>query len=286
MKTRAKSALLMAPFLIIVFLGGYFLIAGVILLTLYALKEFSEAFGDKKPATWVFWVSTAILYIGYLIPKIHTYIILPWIFISIVLCFVSMFAMEKRDLMQGFTSFIGVFYIIFLAFHIVLVDNMQIIGFEDGFHVPLQGFANAHALSGLQTYVWVVILSAFGTDIFAYFTGMAIGSHKLCPSISPKKTVEGAIGGVLGSVLLCGLFGLFFLPLGTTNCVIIGIIGGVTSQIGDLSASVLKRKIGIKDWSSLIPGHGGVLDRIDSMLFTAPTVFYILMIRAVLFGGA
>ena len=277
MKTRAKSALLMAPLLIVVFLGGYFLIAGVILLTLYALKEFAEAFGEKKPATWVFWVSTAILYIGYLIPTVHSYIILPWVFVSIILCFISMFSMEKRDLMQGFTTFVGVFYIIFLAFHIVLVDE----SFKNPFHI-----SEHIAFSGFSTYVWIIVLSAFGTDIFAYFVGMAIGSHKLCPSISPKKTVEGAIGGILGSVLLCGLFGLFFLPLGTSNCILIGVIGGVTSPIGDLSASVMKRKMDIKDWSSLIPGHGGVLDRIDSMLFTAPTVFYILMLKAVFIGGA
>ena len=277
MKTRAKSALLMAPMLIIVFLGGYFLVAGVILMTIYALKEFSDAFGEKKPATWVFWVSIAILYIGYLIPQIRLFIIMPWMFISIILCFISMFAMEKRDLLQGFTSFVGVFYIIFLAFHIVLVDG--------SFGTPLQ-ITGSFSFSGLQSYVWIIVLSAFGTDIFAYFVGTIIGSHKLCPSISPKKTVEGSIGGILGSVLLCGLFGLLFLPTGVTNCLLIGVVGGVTSQIGDLSASILKRKIGIKDWSSLIPGHGGVLDRIDSMLFTAPTVFYVLFLRAAFFGGA
>jgi phosphatidate cytidylyltransferase len=180
-----------------------------------------------------------------------------------------MFAIEKRDLMQGFTAFVGVFYIIFLAFHLVLVD--------DSFRTPLQ-ITEHFSLTGIHSYVWVVILSAFGTDIFAYFTGMALGSRKLCPQISPKKTVEGAIGGVLGSVLLCGLFGFFFLPLGFSNCIVIGIVGGVTSQLGDLSASVLKRKIGIKDWSSLIPGHGGILDRFDSVLFTAPFVFYYLNI--------
>jgi phosphatidate cytidylyltransferase len=276
MKTRAKSALLMAPMLIVVFLGGYFLYAGAFVLTLYALKEFSNAFGEKKPAAWVFVVSTILLYGGYLIPNLRAYVVLPWVFISIVLCFLSMFAMEKRDLLQGFTAFIGVFYIIFFAFHLVLVD--------DSFRTPLQ-ITEHFSLTGIHSYVWVVILSAFGTDIFAYFTGMALGSRKLCPQISPKKTVEGAIGGVLGSVLLCGLFGFFFLPLGFANCIVIGLIGGVTSQLGDLSASVLKRKIGIKDWSSLIPGHGGLLDRVDSILFTAPTVFYILFIKAALFGG-
>lgn len=270
----------MVPVLLLVFLGGYFLIAGVIVLTLYALKEFTSVFGEKKPAAWVFVVSTILLYAGFLIPQIRMYVVLPWLFLSIVLCFLSMFQMEKRDLMQGLATFLGVFYVIFLTFHIVLVDESYL---QQAIQIPVTDTFTL-TLSGIHSYLWVVILAAFGTDIFAYFIGMAIGSRKLCPSISPKKTVEGAIGGVLGSVLLCGLFGFFFLRGGFATCIVIGIVGGVVSQLGDLSASVLKRKIGIKDWSSLIPGHGGVLDRIDSLLFTAPMVFYILMIKATLFG--
>lgn len=276
MKTRAKSALIMAPFLVIIFLGGYFLIAGVAALTILALREFGKAFGEKKPAMWVFWTSLVILYVGYLVPQIHTTILLPWVFVSLLLCFISMFAMEKRDLLQGMATITGNFYIIFLAFHIVLVD---------GWFTKQLVFDNGFSVSGINSYVWIIILSAFGTDIFAYFIGMFLGSHKLCPSISPKKTVEGAIGGVLGSVVLCGIFGYFFLPAGFANCVVIGVVGGIVSQLGDLSASVMKRKIGIKDWGSLIPGHGGVLDRIDSILFTAPLVFYFLMLKATLFGA-
>ncbi|MCL1896151.1 MAG: phosphatidate cytidylyltransferase [Clostridiales bacterium] len=271
MKTRAKSALVMAPLLIIVFLGGYFLVAGVAVLSIFALREYSAAFGEKKPAMWVFWVSLGILYGGYLIPRIHAYILLPWVFITLVLCFLSMFAMDRRGLLEGMATVTGAFYINFLAFHLVLVDESFATRFEIG------GFA----VSGLHSYVWIVILTAFGTDIFAYFTGMLLGSHKLCPSISPKKTVEGAVGGVLGSVFLCGMFGYYFLPAGFTTCIVIGVAGGVVAQLGDLAASVMKRKIGIKDWGTLIPGHGGILDRIDSILFTAPLVFYILMIKAV-----
>jgi phosphatidate cytidylyltransferase len=266
----------MAPLLVIVFLGGYFLIAGTVVLTILALREFSSAFGEKKPAMWVLWASVAVLYGGYLIPKIHSYILLPWIFVSLLMCFVAMFAMEKRDFFQGMATITGVFYVIFLSFHIVLVD--------ESFTKPLE-LGGGFTLSGIHSYVWIVILSAFGTDIFAYFTGMLVGSRKLCPSISPKKTVEGAIGGVLGSLVLCGLFGYFLLPAGFANCIAIGLIGGVVAQLGDLSASVMKRKIGIKDWGALIPGHGGILDRIDSILFTAPLVFYILMLKATLVGA-
>ncbi|MDR1815264.1 MAG: phosphatidate cytidylyltransferase, partial [Clostridiales Family XIII bacterium] len=231
------------------------------------------AFGARRPARWPLLASAIILYAGYLVPPLRASITLPWVFIALVLCFLSMFAMEKRDLTQGFATFVGGFYIVFLAFHIVLVDTYY------ATPIPITG---NFGLSGIHSYVWVIFLAAFGTDVFAYFIGMLLGSRKLCPSISPKKTVEGAIGGVLGSVLLCGLFGFFFLPSGFSDCVALGLLGGVVSQLGDLSASVLKRHIGIKDWGTLIPGHGGVLDRIDSVLFTAPLVFYYLMIKAAL----
>jgi phosphatidate cytidylyltransferase len=131
----------------------------------------------------------------------------------------------------------------------------------------------------------LVFLTAFGTDIFAYFAGSFLGRHKLCPSISPKKTVEGAIGGVVGSVLLCGVFGYFALRGFFIHCVVIGALGGVLSQVGDLVASVIKRGAGVKDYGRLIPGHGGLLDRIDSVLFTAPLVFYYVYIANFIGSG-
>ena len=276
MKTRAKSALIMAPLLIIIFLGGYFLIAGVFVLSLIAIREYTNAFGTKKPTMWVMIISLSILTISFLVydfcrgPEGWFLAILPvWLFISLFLCFLSMFAMEKRDLSQGMATITGILYINFFAFHIVLVDS--------AYSVPKD--IGPFTLTGLNSYVWIIILAAFGTDIFAYLTGMLFGKHKLCPSISPKKTIEGSIGGIIGSVVLCGLFGWFFIPGGVIICIIIGIVGSVVAQIGDLSASVLKRKIGIKDWGTLIPGHGGVLDRIDSILFTAPFVYYFLFIK-------
>jgi len=290
MRERMKSALIMAPLLIIVFLGGYFLVAGVIVLTIMALREFAAAFGEKRPAMWVFWTSLAVLYGVFLFISIglskfdsstaivsfsHQYymFVLPiWVFVSATLCLLSMFAMEKRDLIHGMAAFVGVFYIIFFAFHLILVD-----------FGPLNPISiGTFSMSGLHTYVWIVLMSAFGTDIFAYLTGKAFGKRKLCPSISPKKTVAGSIGGVLGSVLLCGLFSLIFMPTELATCIVIGVAGGIFSQFGDLTASVMKRKIGIKDWGTLIPGHGGVLDRIDSILFVAPLVYFILTIRAFL----
>ena len=288
MKTRAKSALIMAPLLIIVFLGGYFLLAGVFMLSLLAIREYCDAFGDKKPVKWVLIASLCILTISYClylvidslglttvslsdISLMHS-IMLPWVFVSLILCFLSMFALEKRDLFQGMATITGIFYINFLAFHIVLIDN--------AYTIPIS--VGAFKFSGLNSYVWIVILAAFGTDIFAYLTGKAFGKHKLCPTISPKKTIEGSIGGIIGSVILCGLFGWLFIPDRFIDFIIIGIVGSIIAQLGDLTASVMKRKLDIKDWGTLIPGHGGVLDRVDSILFAAPFVYYFLLLKDLL----
>ena len=277
MKTRVISSLIMAPILLIVFLGGYFMLSGAIVFTILAIREYCSAFGEKRPAEWVLIASLCILYGGLFIEPLQPFAILAiWLFISIVLCFISMFSMEKRDLTQGMATIMGVVYIIFPLSHLVMIDK-----FFTGQYLYLGAFR----ASGLASYVWIVFLSAFGTDIFAFFTGKLFGRRKLIPSVSPKKTVEGSIGGIIGSVALCGLFGYFFLEKGFSICILIGVLGGVVSQLGDLSASVIKRKIGIKDWGTLIPGHGGILDRIDSVLFTAPLVFYILVMQQLLTGA-
>ena len=126
--------------------------------------------------------------------------------------------------------------------------------------------------------VWLIVITAFGTDVMAYFSGYIFGKHKLCPKISPKKTIEGSIGGILGSVILSGLFGYFFMPDIIVHCLVIGVLGGIVSQFGDLTASIFKRKMGIKDYGNLIPGHGGILDRFDSVLFTGPMVYYYIVL--------
>ena len=126
----------------------------------------------------------------------------------------------------------------------------------------------------IRDRVWLVIITAFGTDICAYFAGVTMGKHKLCPKISPKKTWEGAVGGILGSVILSGIFGLVFAGELLPHCLVIGFLASIVSMFGDLTASIFKRKMGIKDYGNLIPGHGGILDRFDSVLFTGPVIYF------------
>ena len=129
----------------------------------------------------------------------------------------------------------------------------------------------------------MVFAVAVGGDTFAYFIGSAVGGPKLCPAVSPNKTISGAVAGLCGSLiaaLVIGGVGLAVCDEATgallpsiPTCLLIGIIGGMAGQMGDLFASMVKRHCGIKDYSNLFPGHGGMLDRLDSILFTAVVMF-------------
>lgn len=125
-------------------------------------------------------------------------------------------------------------------------------------------------------WIWLVFMltCTWASDTMAYLVGRKWGKHRIAPALSPGKTVEGAVGGVLGSILAAALV-LFFNPqLPVAFVLVLGTLVGVAAQIGDLMESAIKRQAGIKDAGGLIPGHGGILDRFDSMLFTAPLVYY------------
>lgn len=148
------------------------------------------------------------------------------------------------------------------------------------------GFAIAYSFSSFlrleaaginRSYLLLPFILSFGCDTFAYFTGMAIGKHKLAPKVSPKKTMEGSAGGLAGNVL-CGLVFTFVMNrwLGGNarygGMIALALACGVVAQIGDLSFSLIKREFGVKDYGRLFLAHGGVLDRFDSVLFVAPMV--------------
>ncbi len=133
----------------------------------------------------------------------------------------------------------------------------------------------------------LIFMGAWMPDTFAYFSGMLFGKHKLIPKVSPKKTVEGAIGAVVGAVISFLVFGLvlsyyFDFTIHYPALIFLSLLCGVVAQFGDLSASVIKREWGKKDFGNLIPGHGGILDRVDSLLFVAPLTYYFLLIFEVI----
>ena len=122
--------------------------------------------------------------------------------------------------------------------------------------------------------VWIMFVGTWASDSFAYFVGSAIGRHRLCPSISPKKTVEGFLGSVVGTTACVAAAGQFFFGFTLGEMAVLGLAISLFATLGDLVESVLKRYVGIKDSGALFPGHGGVLDRFDSVLYTAPLVYF------------
>lgn len=129
-------------------------------------------------------------------------------------------------------------------------------------------------------YVWLIFICAWGSDSFAYLTGVAFGKHKMSPVLSPKKSIEGAVGGIVCAALLGALYGWFVQTRLPGRYLVVfalaGAVGALISMVGDLAASAIKRNYELKDYGKLIPGHGGVMDRFDSVIFTAPVVYWVL----------
>lgn len=132
--------------------------------------------------------------------------------------------------------------------------------------------------------VWLILISSWGCDTCAYAVGMLFGKHKIFPRLSPKKSLEGCIGGVAGAALLGGIYGYLFVEQAFPDKKVAGVIaficavGAVMSMVGDLAASAVKRNHDIKDYGNLIPGHGGIMDRFDSMTVTAPMIYFLAML--------
>lgn len=260
MKTRIISGLCMVPLVGIVYLGNYWLAALVFLIGIIGMREFFNGFRAMKihPSDAIAIVALVSLFlIHYIVPMdMRATSILAWFMAVIMIGSMYMFKVTERTPIDAMATIVGIIYIGFFAYHMLLIDEMK----------------------DYRILIWLVMLAAFGSDIFAYFTGVFLGKHKMAPNLSPKKTIEGAVGGIIGSAVVCGLFGYFIAPHYLIHSIIIGLVGAPISMCGDLTASAYKRRMGIKDYGKLIPGHGGIMDRFDSILFTAPFVYYYIIL--------
>lgn len=271
LKTRIISSIIGLILLaVVVSLGNITLAAAVFVLALIGLHELYNAAANMgyKPIRIIGYISCmSILLIGLnggtnrisdyvdLFKSINYFSFCIYVVI-IILFSIMIFLHDKYNLNDVALTVYGILYVVFLFAFIVLTRNL-----ENG-----------------QLYIWLVFIGAFSTDTFAFFTGRYLGKVKFLPAISANKTLEGAIGGVIGCIAATVAYGIFInryihdIPL--YHYVIIGILNGVISQIGDWSASAIKRYAKIKDYGKIIPGHGGVLDRFDSILFIAPVVYF------------
>lgn len=180
--------------------------------------------------------------------------------------------------------FVAMFGIV-LASHGKLKFELVCISAFSGIVLPilLSALTRVLMMNYGRFYILLPFILCFGTDSAAYFVGCAFGKHKMAPVISPKKSWEGAIGGVFGGILLMMLYALilrfgFKFHVSFGAAILYGVAGAVFCVIGDLIFSVIKRQTGIKDYGNLLPGHGGILDRFDSMIVVAPLVETLLML--------
>lgn len=266
MKTRIITALFALPLIIAALVQPYWQIWGIIvfLASLMGLYEFYKATNLlKHPSLCVLGFLATVYFSATWFINIS---IIPFaLWYTACLFLILIFSNNKISLDKLSISLFGAIYIPYLLNHIV-------------------GLRRLH---GGEYYIWLIIVSAFLTDTCAYFIGKAIGKHKLCPMLSPNKTIEGAIGGVIGCGLACMLVGYiiksnFSVDVNFLKLFILGLICSVGAQLGDISASCIKRQFNIKDYGNLFPGHGGVMDRCDSILFVAPLMLYYIRFIGIL----
>lgn len=270
LKTRTISALVGLILLIaVLYLGSVTLGVVVSLIAAIGLSEFYNSVSKVKgisPVKPVGYIAILpLLVLG--IESTGWFKIDRTMLYGITICliiFVSMaiivFGHKKYNIVDISITAFGIAYVPFLMSFLILIRNMN-------YGIVL---------------IWLIFIGAWGTDTLAYTFGRLFGKRKIIPEISPKKTLAGAIGGILGCMVLMLVFGFivrqyFAMDVSYGALALLGILCGVISQIGDWAASAIKRYVDVKDFGNIMPGHGGVLDRFDSILFVAPVIYFVLL---------
>ena len=244
---------------ILIICGGNILLFATLVISLIGMFELYRVFQiEKTTLAMVSYIITAIYYCN----MSWMWIADSWMFamgLLIVLMFLYVFSYPKYEAKQIMAAYFGMFYVAVMLSYVYQLRMLE---------------------NGLYLTVLIFICS-WGCDTCAYCVGMLIGKHKMSPVLSPKKSVEGAVGGVLGTALLTVLYlWIFKIQMGIELrqiiiLAVIAAVAGLISMVGDLTASAIKRNYDIKDYGNLIPGHGGIMDRFDSMMITAPIIYYL-----------
>ncbi len=254
-KTRLLSGImLVAIALLTIISGGYVLFFTLLLVSLIGMRELFRAMKVREEK-WNLLEATgylgAVFYYISLLSDFEKYGMMTVILSLVLIMFVYVFTYPKYNAQQIMATFFGVIYVAVMLSFVYLTRNLP----EGKF------------------LVWLIFLCSWGCDTCAYCVGMLIGKHKMAPVLSPKKSVEGAVGGVAGAALL-GVAYAAATSGPMAEYAVICAVGSLISMVGDLAASAIKRNQDIKDYGTLIPGHGGILDRFDSVIFTAPVIYF------------
>lgn len=257
-----SSVLLVILALTALILGGKVLFATILAVSLIGQWELYRVISIEKKLAGVTGYAAGIGYYLLLLCDRQEHNMLFMIAFLMLLMTVYVLSFPKLHAGEICMAFLGFFYVPVMMSYVYQIRELQ---------------------NGL-CLVFLVFLSSWISDTCAYLVGVTCGKHKLTPQLSPKKTIEGSIGGIAGSALLGAWYGSFFAEsLGEAfanpvlGCALVCGFGAVISQIGDLAASGIKRNYGVKDYGNLIPGHGGILDRFDSVIFAAPAIYFLTL---------
>lgn len=262
---RITSGLLGFPLVLLVLVIGPKIVVDVALaiIALISMNEYFNAVSKvSKPVKWVGYLSCASIAVIHIIPQEYLNMVVTLAVPTIlIILFAQVIATDMKTNFKDIAyTFIGIFYVVFFMMFVAFIDGMK----------------NGKVL------IWYALFAAWGTDIFAYIIGKYFGKHKFS-KVSPKKSIEGCIGGTIGAVVMMVIYTYVANTYWGMNysylyIVGIGIVLSLVGQIGDFAASSIKRFVDIKDYSNLIPGHGGMLDRIDSLIFLAPFAYALFTI--------
>lgn len=261
-KTRLLSGvLLVIATVLTLYFGGVVTFAVLTVISLIGVSELLKIFQMEKSSMAVIVYCATILYYLMLFFGVGSWGFMFLIGVLIFLLGAYVFCYPKYDAHQIMAAFFSLVYVSMMMSFIYQLRILQNGG----------------------EYVVLIFLAAWGTDTFAYCSGMLFGKHKMTPLLSPKKTIEGAVGGLIGTAVLGAIYGMIiskhlrldYNPIAIYP--IICVLGGIVSMIGDLAASAIKRNFDIKDYGTLIPGHGGILDRFDSIIIVAPIVYLVIV---------
>ena len=260
---RLRSSLIIIVMTgLLLYIGGIPLFAMIAVISLIGLFELYQALGIWKTSLAAAGLAGGCLFLEAVYLGWSAWLLLALFLGFVLIAGVFVFTYPRYDASQTAFAFFGIFYVPVMLSYIYRIRMM-----EDGF-----------------VLVWLIFIASWGSDTLAYCSGILFGRHKMTPQLSPKKTWEGAAGGVLGSGLIAFIYALVlrshfsFIANPLLVLPLLCCLGSVISQIGDLAASAIKRSRNVKDYGHLIPGHGGILDRFDSVIVTAPIVYYLLLL--------
>lgn len=262
MFTRIMTSVIGIPLVIAIIAMGNpwlrYVIMGVSLIAMYEMYHVIK--NNHKPMVFLGYGAVMAHYIAFDFVMQYYYIYLT--ILTMIALTILVILYPKYSILDVALTLFPILYVSLLFSFIILLRDIE----------------------GGSFWVWLIAISAWGCDTFAYFTGKTIGKHKLAPQLSPKKTIEGSIGGIIGAGA-CGYFyaiiythyNAFIARENVVWVVIAVMLGALISQIGDLAASAIKRYFNQKDYGYILPGHGGILDRFDSFLFVAPVIYIIVI---------